>query len=68
MLGNPKWRSQPKLPSYPYQEVIDWLVKIGWDGWAFLEVSERGPDRVSALAEQHAIWEAMVDNSLKRAA
>ncbi len=57
-----------KLPNYPYQEVIDWLVKIGWDGWAFLEVSEKVPDRTQALAEQREIWEKMVDNSVKSSA
>lgn len=55
-----------KLPNYPYQAVIDWLVKIGWDGWAFLEVSDKVPDRVQGLAEQREIWETMVGTSMKR--
>jgi hypothetical protein len=55
-----------KLPNYPYQEVIDWLVKIGWDGWAFLEVSDKVPDRVAGLAEQRALWEAMVEKAMGR--
>lgn len=55
-----------KLPNYPYQEVIDWLVKNNWDGWAFLEVSDKVPDRVAGLAEQRELWESMVNNSLKR--
>lgn len=55
-----------KLPNYPYQEVIDWLVKNNWDGWAFLEVSDKVPDRVAALAEQRGLWEEMVAASLKR--
>lgn len=57
-----------KGSAYPYQQVIDWLVKIGWDGWAFLEVSEKVPDRVQALAEQREIWEKMVANSLAKTA
>ena len=32
--------------SYPCQGVIDWLVKIGWYGWTFLEVSGKVPDRL----------------------
>jgi sugar phosphate isomerase/epimerase len=55
-----------KLPNYPYQEVIDWLVKAGWDGWAFLEVSDKVPDRVAGLAEQRELWDKMVESSLKR--
>ncbi len=57
-----------KLPDYPYQEVIDWLVKAGWDGWAFLEVSDKVPDRVQALAGQRELWEKMVEQGLKRTA
>jgi hypothetical protein len=55
-----------KLPNYPYQEVIDWLVKERWDGWAFLEVSDKVEDRVAGLAEQRAVWEEMVANAMKR--
>ena len=57
-----------KLPDYPYQAVIDWLVRAGWDGWAFLEVSDKVADRVAGLAEQRELWERMVANSLKRLA
>jgi hypothetical protein len=55
-----------KFDNYPYQDVIDWLVKNRWDGWAFLEVSDKVADRVAALAEQREIWEEMVARSLKR--
>jgi hypothetical protein len=49
-----------KLPGYPYQTVVNVMSKAGWDGWAFLEVSDKVPDRVAALAEQREIWEKMV--------
>jgi len=49
-----------KAPGYPYQTVINVMTKAGWDGWAFLEVSDNVPDRVAALAEQREIWEKMV--------
>ena len=46
--------------------VIDWLVKEHWDGWAFLEVSDKVDDRVAGLAEQRALWEEMVAKATKR--
>jgi hypothetical protein len=49
-----------KGKSYPYQTVINVMTKAGWDGWAFLEVSDNVPDRVAGLAEQREIWEKMV--------
>jgi hypothetical protein len=49
-----------KGSKYPYQLVINVLTRAGWDGWAFLEVSEKIPERVAALAEQREIWEKMV--------
>lgn len=48
-----------KAPGYPYQTVINVMTKAGWDGWAFLEVSDNVPDRVAGLAEQREIWEKM---------
>jgi sugar phosphate isomerase/epimerase len=45
-----------KSSGYPYQTVINVMTKAGWDGWAFLEVSDNVPDRVAALAEQRALW------------
>lgn len=49
-----------KTPGYPYQLVVNVMAKAGWDGWVFLETSDKVPDRVAALAEQREIWEQMV--------
>lgn len=53
-----------KAPGYPYPLVIQTLARAGWDGWALLEVSDKVPDRVAALAEQREIWEQMVAAAL----
>jgi hypothetical protein len=45
---------------FPYQLQVDLLTRCGWDGWALLEVTDKVPDRVAALAEQRALWEQMV--------
>ena len=47
-------------PKFPYQLQVDLLVRCGWDGWALLEVTDKVPDRVAALAEQRVLWEQMV--------
>ena len=51
-------------PKFPYQQQVDLLVQCGWDGWALLEVTDKVPDRVAALAEQRALWEQMVARAL----
>jgi hypothetical protein len=45
---------------FPYQLQTNLLVRLGWDGWALLEVSDRVPDRVQGLIEQRGLWEKMV--------
>ncbi len=49
-----------KTPGYPYQRVVQAMAKDGWDGWVFLEVSDKVDDRVAALAEQRELWEKLV--------
>ena len=52
---------------YPYQQMVDYLVKMNWDGWALMENSEKVPDRVAALVEQRRIWEMMVKKGFDKA-
>lgn len=47
-------------PDYPYQQLIDLLVKSDYDGWILLESSSKPADRVAALAEQVALFNKMV--------
>lgn len=51
-------------PKFPYPLQVDLLVRSGWDGWALLEVTDKVPDRVAALAEQRQLWERMVARAL----
>jgi sugar phosphate isomerase/epimerase len=51
-------------PQYPYQLMVDLLVKAKWGGWALTERQEQAPaDRVAALIEQRKIWEAMIEKA-----
>jgi Xylose isomerase-like TIM barrel len=54
-----------KDTSFPYQLQMDLLVRMGWGGWQLMEASDKVPDRVQALIEQHRIWDRMLANSLK---
>jgi hypothetical protein len=51
---------------FPYQLQSDLLIDAGWDGWWLLEASSKPPDRVQAMLEQRAMWEAIVAKSLHR--
>jgi sugar phosphate isomerase/epimerase len=54
-----------KDAKYPYQTLVDLLVKAKWDGWALMENSDKVPDRVQALTEQREIWDALVAKAMK---
>lgn len=47
-------------PDYPYQQLIDLLVKSDYDGWILLESSSKPADKVAALAGQVARFREMV--------
>ncbi|MCC6126381.1 MAG: sugar phosphate isomerase/epimerase [Pirellulales bacterium] len=50
-------------PAYPYQLMVDLLVKAKWTGWALLERSEKVPDRVAAMSQQRQVWESMLEKA-----
>jgi sugar phosphate isomerase/epimerase len=50
-------------PEYPYQLMVDLLVKANWSGWALAERGDTVPDRVLALTEQRRAWEAMIEKA-----
>jgi len=50
-------------PEYPYQLMVDLLVKVNWAGWALAERGDTVPDRVLALTEQRQAWEAMIEKA-----
>lgn len=47
-------------PNYPYQQLINLLVKSDYDGWILLESSSKPVDKVAALAAQVKLFQAMV--------
>lgn len=51
-------------PGFPYQLLMDLLVKMDWSGWILLERGGKPQDPVKALTEQREIWEGMVRNCL----
>ena len=48
------------LGDYPYQELMELLVKMDYDGWILLECRTSPNDRVAAMVEQRKVWEDMV--------
>ena len=50
-------------PEYPYQLMVDLLLKANWAGWALAERGDTVPDRVLALTEQRQAWEAMIEKA-----
>ena len=47
-------------PDYPYQQLINQLVKSDYEGWLLLESSRKPTDKVAALAAQVARFREMV--------
>jgi sugar phosphate isomerase/epimerase len=50
---------------YPYQELMNLLVKMDYSGWLLLECSTDPEDKVKAMIEQREIWEKMVARALQ---
>lgn len=51
-------------PTYPFQDLMNLLVKSKYEGWMLLEASSKPEDRVAALAAQKKLFDQM----LKKAA
>jgi len=45
---------------YPYQQLINLFVAMGYDGWILLEARTNPDDRVAALAQQRELFERMI--------
>ncbi|MHC4400697.1 MAG: sugar phosphate isomerase/epimerase family protein [Planctomycetota bacterium] len=52
---------------YPYQQLMDMLVKMDYAGWILLECRTNPPDRVAAMIEQRKVWEDMIAAAQARA-
>jgi sugar phosphate isomerase/epimerase len=45
---------------YPYQQLMDLLVKMDYDGWILLECRTDPEDKVAAIVEQRKVFEQMI--------
>jgi sugar phosphate isomerase/epimerase len=52
-------------PEYPFQELINLLVKTRWEGWMLLEASSKPADRVAALARQRELFDTMIRKAVE---
>lgn len=48
------------LGSYPYQDLMNLLVKMDYAGWILLECRTNPKDRIKALIQQREVFERMV--------
>jgi hypothetical protein len=53
-------------PKYPYQLMVDLLVKANWEGDSLMERDGMPADRVAAMTEQRQVWEAMIDKAASK--
>ena len=51
--------------AYPWQELMNLLVKMDYSGWVLWECSSEPPDKVEAMAEQRRIWEKIVAKAMQ---
>jgi sugar phosphate isomerase/epimerase len=49
---------------YPYQQLMDLFVKMNYTGWILLECRTEPADKVKAIIEQKAIFDAMIQQAL----
>ena len=47
-------------PDYPFQKLIDLLVKSKYEGWVLNEASSKPADKVAALTAERKLFDAMV--------
>ena len=52
------------MGTYPYQDLINLLVKSEYDGWMLLEARTNPEDKIKALTEQRETFEAMVAKAM----
>lgn len=45
---------------YPWQELMNQLVAMKYDGWALWECTSKPADTVKAMTEQRKIWESLI--------
>ena len=46
--------------TYPYQQLVDLLVGMDYDGWVLLECRTNPKDRIAGLVEQQEVFQEMI--------
>ena len=47
-------------PDYPFQDLLNLLVKSKWEGWCLMENASKPTDRVAAMAAERKLFDAMI--------
>lgn len=47
-------------PDYPFQDLLNLLVRSKWEGWCLMENATKPADRVAAMAEQRKLFDEMI--------
>jgi len=59
-LGDTVHVREFNVGNYPYQQLINQLQEINYNGWILLECRTNPEDKVKALIEQRFLWEEMI--------
>ncbi len=55
------------VSDYPYQQLMNLLAAMDYDGWVLLEARTDPKDRVQALMEQRLVWRTMLAKAQRQA-
>jgi sugar phosphate isomerase/epimerase len=65
-LGDTVHVREFNVGSYPYQDLINLLVKENYKGWILLECRTEPADLIAAMIEQRELLDKMIANATKR--
>ncbi len=51
-------------PDYPFQDLLNLLVKSKWEGWCLMENASKPADRVAAMAAERKLFDAMIKKAV----
>jgi len=51
-------------PDYPFQDLVNLLVKSKWEGWCLMENASKPADRVAAMAAERKLFDAMIKKAV----
>ena len=47
-------------PDYPFQHLLNLLIKSKWEGWCLMENASKPADRVAAMAAERKLFDEMI--------